>query len=97
MTSGREMSAAQWQAFLRRRVFCAADDKFITFEQATHEWDWCKVRPTVDYSRPSGELRSVGVARDGLNVYEINKAREVPAVNDAYDKDAWERALALLH
>lgn len=93
-TTARELKTTQWQSLLKRRVFCAKTNKFATFEAATHEYQFCTIRPTVDYARPAGELR-VLPDKDGLRVFEINRARAVPALNDAYDKDAWQRAQAI--
>ena len=92
--TAREIKAGQWQTLLKRRIYCLKEDKFASFEQATHEYAFCQIRPTVDYSRPAGELRALP-DRDGLRVFEINRAHEVPPIEDAYDKDAWQRALML--
>lgn len=92
--TAREMKSGQWQTLLKRRVYCLKEGKFASYEQATHEYAFCQIRPTVDYSRPAGELHALP-DRDGLRTFEINRAHEVPPIEAAYDSDAWERALML--
>lgn len=93
--SAREMKAGQWQTLLKRRIYCLKEGKFASFEQASHESAFCQIRPTVDYSRPAGELKELP-GRDDLRTFEINRAHEVPPIEAAYDSDAWRRALMLL-